>query len=688
MQLNTDKLSLMADLAKGAITSLRINGKERLAAESALFRVQLCNAQGERILYSSLDASTCEENENSAVFSGFGEKDVRVHVFLGAHNGETDFRIKATPASSEHFVEWVEFPSVTLPKPIDNDPVSGGKILFPYNEGALVSDMDCREESMFPYREPIYPSMGSYAMFPNMVCSQMLAYLWEDAGLYIGAHDDKRGVKDINFLKTENGVTLRFRLFTGVDFGESFVTDYPIVFSVTEGKWEAAAERYRNWFESSVPMHAKKVKDNETLPEWYEDSPLVVSYPVRGIHDTDEMTPNKLYPYTNALPILEEIREATDARLLVLLMHWEGTAPWAPPYVWPPFGGTENFNIFKQKLHQSGDMLGVYCSGFGYTAQSNLIASYNRMEDYEKRELVSGMCADADGKVKISQICTDQRSGFDICPVSKVGRKLLDEAYAELLSQDIDYVQILDQNHGGGQYFCYNKNHSHAPCPGPWMTEKMQEMLADWNICAGKTLLGCESAAAEPFIGNLLYSDNRYELNYQIGIPVPLYAYVYHEYLRNFMGNQVACPFDTKTDTIRRRLAYSFAAGDSMTLVITPDGDIMTHWGTRDFVHLPNKEKTLRFIKNLMRVYKTCAKKYLYAGRMIEAPKVECESITYARQDSERKIILPAIASSAWEASDGTRALILVNPEDRDIICRVSGEKAVVPALCAIVKEL
>jgi hypothetical protein len=67
---------------------------------------------------------------------------------------------------------------------------------------------------------------------------------------------------------------------------------------------------------------------------------------------------------------------------------------------------------------------------------------------------------------------------------------------------------------------------------------------------------------------------------------------------------------------------------------------------------------------------------------------VECDSIAYARHDSDRKIILPEIVSSAWEASDGTRALILVNPEDRDIICRVSGEKAVVPALCAIVKEL
>jgi hypothetical protein len=525
-------------------------------------------------------------------------------------------------------------------------------------------------------------------MFPNMVCSQMLAYLWEDAGLYIGAHDEKRGVKDINFLKAENGVTLRFRLFTGADFGKSFATDYPIVFAVTEGKWEAAAERYRAWFETAVPQNAKKAEENEALPEWYEDSPLVVSYPVRGIHDTDEMTPNKLFPYTNALPVLNEIRSATDARLLVLLMHWEGTAPWAPPYVWPPFGGTECFDAFKEALHKSGDMLGVYCSGFGYTAQSNLIASYNRMEDYEKEGLCEGMCTDADGIVKRSRICTDQRSGFDICPASRVGRRILDEAYTELLSQDLDYVQILDQNHGGGQYFCYNKKHSHAPCPGPWMTESMQEMLTDWNGIAKKTLLGCESAAAEPFIGNLLYSDNRYELNYQIGVPVPLYAYIYHEYLRNFMGNQVACPFATETDTVRRRLAYSFAAGDSMTLVITPDGEIMTHWGTRDFAHAPSKEKALRFIKNLVGIYRSSAKKYLYAGRMIEPPRVECESIAYARHDSERKILLPAITASAWEASDGTRALILVNPEDRDIRCKVDGKETTVPALCASVIRL
>ena len=688
MTLNTNKLSLSVDFERGVIASLKIKGKERLAEESALFRIQLCDAEGNRTLYTALDASNCTKTQDGAVYSEFGEVDAVVWVSITKKGGEAKFKIGAKPKSKDYFVEWVEFPHITLPKLIENNPENGGKILFPYNEGALVSNIDTREESWFPYVEPVYPSKGCYAMFPNMVCSQMLGYIWDDAALYIGAHDKKRGVKDINFIRSENGVTLRFRIFTGADFGKTFETDYPIIFAVTSGKWESAAERYRKWLESTLPEKAVKIKDNKELPEWYEDSPLVVSYPVRGIHDMDEMKPNKLYPYTNALPILEKIKNVTDSRLLVLLMHWEGTAPWAPPYVWPPFGGVENFNEFKEKLHEGGDMLGVYCSGFGYTAQSNLIESYNMMGEYERRGLEAGMCADADGKVKISKICTAQRSGFDICPASKVGRELLDEAYTELLSQDIDYVQILDQNHGGGQYFCYSKDHGHAPCPGAWMTENMQSMLGDWNKIAGKTLLGCESAAAEPFIGNLLYSDNRYELNYQIGVPVPLYNYIYHEYLRNFMGNQVACPLDTTVDTLRYRLAYSFAIGDSMTLVLTPDGELMTHWGTRDFEHHPDFDTNLKLISNLVKTYKTEAKKYLLAGRMIKGPKAKCETVTFKRYDSERVVTLPSIVSTVWEALDGERAMVLVNPDTKERKCTIRGREFVIPALSASVVEL
>ena len=687
--LNLNDICLSVDFEGGQITSLCMKGMERIAAPTDLFGLRLRDREGKAVLCSVHDARCCTATEDGAIYTKFPEAVESVRVRLTDENGEAAWRIEVTPVSDDYFVEWVDLAPVTLPALEANNPDgTGGKVLFPYDEGVLVRDANIREETWSRHCDAEYPSSSGFSVFPNKLCSQMLAYLWEDAGLYVGAHDERRAVKEIDYLASPEGITLRFRLFAGVDFGETFTTDYPIVFARVEGRWEAAAERYRAWFESALPPRARKITENSDLPAWYADSPLVITYPVRGVHDYDEMKPNKLYPYTNALPILDRIRKATDSRLLVLLMHWEGSAPWAPPYVWPPYGGTENFTAFQKALKEQGDLFGVYCSGFSYTKQSTLIAECNNEEEYNEKELWRGMCAGPDGTIAISKICTYQRSGYDICPVSPVGREILDRAYAPLFENGLDYVQILDQNHGGGQHLCYSRSHGHAPGPGGWMTENMQAMLAEWNKKAGKLLFGCESAAAEPFIGNLLFSDNRYELNYRLGTPVPLYAYIYHEYVRNFMGNQVGCPFPTDKDSLRYRLAYSFAIGDCMTLVLTEEGELMTHWGLLDLSRLPDKEKTLRFIATLSRFYREEAKAYLYAGRMITPPAIECATVEYGRTDSERVVTLPAVLSSAWEAEDGSRAVILVNPDEAETTCHVDGKAVTVPAMSAILLPL
>ena len=220
------------------------------------------------------------------------------------------------------------------------------------------------------------------------------------------------------------------------------------------------------------------------------------------------------------------------------------------------------------------------------------------------------------------------------------------------------------------------------------MTESMQNMLSEWNDRAGKMLFGCESASAEAFIGNLLFSDNRFELNYKLGIAVPMYAYIYHEYVRNFMGNQASCPFRMNEDTLRYRIAYAFAAGDCMTLVLTQDGDLVSHWGMKDFSFLPDKKKAVQMVANLTRFYKEQAKPYLYAGRMIPSPEVKCDSVTFGRRDSERNITLPTIFSSAWQAEDGSRAVILVNPTDNDINCLVDGKPITVPKINAVLLQI
>ena len=681
-------MTLSVDFSAGHITSLIISGKERVTAPTPLFRVRLRDGEGNTTHLTAYDAATRTEGETGATYTGFPApyESLTVAVTLTAKDSVADWGITVSPNTADAFAEWVDFPRVTLPDLKRENPATGGEVLLPYNEGILVSSHEERDVTDFRFWEPEYPSLGCYSLFPNMISSQMMAYLWEDCGLYLGAHDAARGVKAIDFFRDGGNTTMQMRHFCGVNFGEPYTMDYPIVWKATDGRWESAAEIYRAWFEANLPPRASKVVEDVSLPAWYEDSPLIVTYPVRGWHDTDDMSPNPLFPYVNALPVLDRIRKATESRLMVILMHWEGTAPWAPPFVWPPYGGVEGFNAFKSALHDEGDMLGVYCSGFGYTMKSNL-TDYNGKEYYEQEGLESGMCVGPQGQI-VSKICTAQRQGYDVCPASPVGHDLLAKAYAPLFESGLDYVQILDQNHGGGQYFCYAKDHGHPPAPGKWMTQSMQTMLGEWNDKAPDMLFGCESAAAEPFIGNLRFSDNRFELNYFTGRPVPLYAYVYHEYLRNFMGNQVCGDLRGDRETLCHRIGYSFAAGDCMTLVLAPDGRIQSYWGQRDLSDLPDEDKVLTFIHNLTRFYRAEGKPYLYAGRMIPALPVICETRELVCNWGTRPFTLPVLHTTAWEAPDGSRAQIIVNPEGYDVTCRVGDREVIAPALSAVTVSL
>ena len=374
---------------------------------------------------------------------------------------------------------------------------------------------------------PEYPSLGCYGIFPNMISSQFEAIVYDGFGIYVGVHDKWRGVKGIDLFKREDATTPEIRIFTAGEYGCGVRTEFPVRIELFEGNWQSAAQIYREWFEENLPDGAVRIAENANLPDWYRDMPIVVTYPVRGLFDTDVMEPNALYPYKNALPLLDRISERVGSKIMVALMHWEGTAPWAPPYVWPPYGGEEELSDFADELHKRGGTLGVYCSGFGYTERSNLIPEYNNLASLEEGEVFGAFCKGPGDEIRKSKICTSQRSGYDICVKPEISKRILNEAYEPLLRANVDYVQMLDQNHGGGQYFCYASDHGHPPAPGRWMTDEMVSLLDGWQRSAPGKTFGCESAAAEPFMGNLRFSDNRFELCYHIGRPVPLYAYLY-----------------------------------------------------------------------------------------------------------------------------------------------------------------
>lgn len=376
------------------------------------------------------------------------------------------------------------------------------------------------------------------------------------------------------------------------------------------------------------------------------------------------MNPNKLFPYINIMPYVDCFEKAFGSKVMILLMHWEGTEPWAPPVVWPPYGGEEELKKLIDALHERGGVLGVYCSGLGWTIDSKL-DDYKTYEFFEKNNLKEEMCLSPKQDLPYSAICTMQRDGYDMCPTRDFTKKIVKEQVEHMVEAGIDYIQLMDQNHGGTSYFCYSKKHNHPPVPGKWQVDAVKELLSDVNEITGNVLLGCESAAAESYIPNLLFSDNRFNLAYYIGRPVPAYAYIYHEYLNNFLGNQVCVDwhidYNKSPDSFFERIGYSFSAGDMLTVVITENGEVDWNWGKRDRDKTPpNQEYVKRLIKNLNYWRINEGKKYLHMGSMIKPLPSECEKLEIWRNNGT-KVEVPKIHTSAWMAQDGSEAQFFIN---------------------------
>ncbi len=645
----------------GYITSLTYHEKEFVGAKVPLFVIAFRDKTGQQTRMSTDDFSLafCDQHQNGFVCQ-YAHADVTVSVSL-----ELDHEYRwgiSVSGICDRAIEWVNYPQIAVP---DNLSDRGGnaKILWGYNEGTLIDDIDARE-AVLGYFEPEYPCKGLMGVYPAVVEMQFMAYYDENSGLYFASHDPADYLKGINFLRENGGIKLEYRHFGGADFGDGFEMQYPMVIDFFCGDWHDAAEIYRTWFQSLKKPEFIPIPQNSKLPDWYGESPVVVTYPVRGRHDADVMNPNKLFPYLNVMPHVERFEKAFGSKVMILLMHWEGTAPWAPPIVWPPYGGEAELKKLVDALHRRGDVIGVYCSGIGWTIHSN-VAEYDTTEQFERENLKTEMCLSPEQTLPYSNICTIQRSGYDLCPTREFTVNTIKGQVEKMVGAGLDYIQLMDQNHGGTSYFCYSQQHNHPPMPGKWQVDAVKDMLKTVQKNAGKTLFGCESAAAQSYIPYLLFSDNRFNIAYYIGKPVPAYAYVYHEYVNNFLGNQVCVDWtvdlDKSPESFFERMAYSFTAGDMLTVVITENGEIDWNWGKKDKARiLPDQRQVENFVKNLNGWRTGKGKKYLHTGKMVKPLAVECETYQIWRTTVGCATV-PRIHTGAFVSADGDFGQFLVN---------------------------
>ena len=178
-------------------------------------------------------------------------------------------------------------------------------------------------------------------------------------------------------------------------------------------------------------------------------------------------------------------------------------------------------------------------------------------------------------------------------------------------------------------------------------------------------LFGCELAACEPMLKHLNFNDLRWFTVLRQGRPVRAYNYIYHEYCCNFMGNQNGLEkmidFAATPDNLLYRTAYSFLAGDILSVTLGNNGKVSWGWNAPFDESVPKEDLLLEFIKNANNWRKSFAKKYLYFGELIKTYDAKCrDSVAFVTLDNYN-ISDKVILNQRFRASDGTVAEFFVN---------------------------
>lgn len=637
-----------------------------ITEEKEVFEITFLDKGGERRVLTSSELSCANTSSDRYIFSNPDVFDGQISVIKYTECQGCSFKISVMN-NTDLIIESVKFPILRIPCKLKGD---GGdcSIFWPSLEGTLVENADDNKY----YSNAADRFGGGYTgLAPAGVSMQFMALYSDDSGLYFGTHDNDCNFKDFEYYFEENGaVRLECTHFTGGC--KDYSMPYPVVLREFKGDWQDAAEIYREWLYTSGMILPEKLKDRTDLPEWLFDSPVLMIYPVRGNTDKDcdaDMSENCYYPYSNILPVADKYSEAFDSRVMALMMHWEGSAPWSNPYVWPPHGDIGDFERTVEELHKNNNLIGLYASGIGITTKSVKDSSYDITDRYIGENWNEATCRNSKGEeIRVSEL-SFVRDGFEVCPYCE---KTVDVTVKETLKvamADVDYFQAFDQNIGGMSHFCWSKEHGHPAAPGRWITDSMIKMLksirCEINRAGKNMLIGCELAACEPLMKYLTCNDLRWFITLRQGRPVPAYNYIYHQYVCNFMGNQneleKTTDFDAAPDNLLYRTAYSFLAGDILSITLGDGGRINWGWNAPFCDDFPESEHLTEFIKKANNWRKSFAKKYLFFGKLLKTTPADCKKSVAFVTKKGRIIEDGVILNRKYMADDGTVAEFFVN---------------------------
>lgn len=670
----------------GAVTQLvdKRNGRNYIASlppyGRPLFRLFLSEADGERILPGELelDSLLAESREvdldqrNGTLTWRFARidglpLDVECQVRILAEQPFSEWTIRVNNATGLA-VREIEYPVMHVVYQL-GDSAHDDRILVPKHDGHLVGNPDLApwegDGILRDNMRYLYPGEGRSV--PSGMSAQLIAYYDHDGGLYLATHDDRGRPKRLGptVVRKDGRTCYDFspaHLFPEIP-GESVETEYRTVIGFFAGDWQSAADIYKQWA-VKAPWCVRTISERDDIPDWVKKGAFFFNFRLR--HQTDgERFLERVPEY------LANWRRTLNIPLVAMMCGWEKVGEWTGPDYFPPFGGDDRFRNMCDDMKR----IGIRPFPFGLSglklairkkiprsvSQPELAVDYDARRKYENEYRVHA-ATNQDGEV----ILESRLNSWDglhayACPATEQARKQLYGASMTLVRDYGAQVSQADQLFNGATTECYDVSHGHPPGRGVWQVDAIRGIYRDIRQDgkqADADFVLSQEWQSELFLQNLdIYHCRNYDQPRGL-MGVPLFAYLYHEYLPSYGGDWNSFLSDNTNGVYAH--AANFVNGNM------PAGCPQSMFEmTRNVEPEEADDLILSMAVNTSSLFARFPE-FLIMGKMLNTPplQVEGENIRFVGVVfgfAKGELTVPSVLHRAWQAPDGRVAYAMAN---------------------------
>lgn len=496
---------------------------------------------------------------------------------------------------------------------------------------------------------------------------QVIAYYDKDAGIYLATHDATGQVKELSLTGGGEAMLLAARHLVPERAGADVAIEYDTVLGGFTGDWHTVGDIYAQWARKQWWCKTKWL-DRSDVAEWVKKWPPMIKLDrYRKVRDKPD--------YEALATITGDFSKLLNCDVATFFHGW-GQNGWqmgaARRLPHPPWGGEEMFRKSMGAIRAAGGRPFVFImTDYALEAAEGKPVPYNDRETFAK-EAAPFSKMGFDGKTLLRQY-KDKHFLARMCPTTDYWRQCLVNKTGQLVRLGVPFVQF-DCFPCTTVQPCYDPKHGHPLGYGAWWFDGYRDIL---NACRvkGKSLSPEFAMATEEmcevFIPNLDFYMNRAHSVPRSGhsLSVPLFTYVYHEYLPPYAGEGngttlTSSPGKPSSPFNYRGIALSLLWGRLFTLRFI---------GPYDKMHMD--PQLLDLTKRAHTAARTYAYDYAVGGRMLRPLPVKSDSITFkywrwwTKPGSSAHFTMSTVFTAAWQSQTGTPAAFFVNvtPEERTI---------------------